>query len=242
MKSSPRGATSWLLRFTGKLTEQPRGLYIARYQKKNGVSGKAPRHTKWRPSTAGACFPCWDEPVFRAAFELTAVVPEKAPRTFQYARDLGKNRRATGWREVVFASTPKMASYPSSPLPSVTSRNCATKSTASNSPSSPHQASVSRRGYALESTKRILGYYHQYFRPQVSVAEARSARHSQHWRGAAMEKLGAASSTTTTPCSTTRRRVRRATREHVLRSRGARDRAPVVWQSRGPWAGGTISG
>ena len=33
--------------------------------------------TQMEPADARRMFPCWDEPVFRARFQLTVVVPEK---------------------------------------------------------------------------------------------------------------------------------------------------------------------
>jgi aminopeptidase N len=62
------------------------------------------------PTDARRMFPCWDEPVFRATFQLTVTVPagEVAISNTPIARE---RPLAGGLREVSFAPTPAMASY-----------------------------------------------------------------------------------------------------------------------------------
>jgi aminopeptidase N len=103
----PAARYSLSLRFAGKLTEQPRGLYLARYQA-GGVPGMA-LATQMEATDCRRMFPCWDEPAFRAEFQLTAVVPAKlrAISNMPVAAESEKD----GLREVRFAPTPSMASY-----------------------------------------------------------------------------------------------------------------------------------
>jgi len=96
------------LSFRGKLTEQPLGLYILRY-KAAGTEGRA-LATQMEPADARRMFPCWDEPVFRATFQLTVVVPEKQfvvsnmPITRERVLENAK-------KEVAFDKTPSMSTY-----------------------------------------------------------------------------------------------------------------------------------
>ena len=55
-------------------------------------------------------FPCWDEPVFRAIFQLTVVVPEKFAAISNMPVS-GERPLADGLKEMVFAPSPPMASY-----------------------------------------------------------------------------------------------------------------------------------
>jgi aminopeptidase N len=103
----PPGRYELALRFSGMLTEQPRGLYISRFQV-NGVSGKA-LATQMEAVDCRRMFPCWDEPAFRAEFELTAVVPTRL-RALSNMPVLTETEK-DGLREVRFAPTPSMASY-----------------------------------------------------------------------------------------------------------------------------------
>jgi aminopeptidase N len=96
------------LRFTGKLTEQPRGLYLARHQNA-GVQSLA-LATQMEATDCRRMFPCWDEPAFRAVFELTVLVPEKL-RALSNMPVATETPGSDGRREVRFAPTPSMASY-----------------------------------------------------------------------------------------------------------------------------------
>lgn len=155
----PAGRYELSLRFAGKLTEQPRGLYLAPYQ-----TAGTTRHalaTQMEATDARRMFPCWDEPVFRAEFELTAVVadnlraisnmPVAAEKPFEGSR-----------REVTFARTPKMASYliafVAGEFEELHDEIDGTKLGVFATPGKREQAL-----YALEATKKVLAYYNEYF-------------------------------------------------------------------------------
>jgi aminopeptidase N len=147
------------LHFTGKLTEQPRGLYIARYQNK-GVSGKS-LATQMEAVDCRRMFPCWDEPSFRAEFVLGVIVPEKLhalsnmPVATEKTRDDGR-------REVTFVPTPKMASYlVALAVGEFEELHDEIEGTQLGVYTTPGKREQGR--YALESIKKILPYYHEYF-------------------------------------------------------------------------------
>src|SRR6266700_1730425 len=64
------------LKFTGKINQFGRGLFYAKYQEQGTGAKKMFLGTQFEATDARRLFPCWDEPVFRARFQLTAVVPE----------------------------------------------------------------------------------------------------------------------------------------------------------------------
>src|SRR5687767_5411169 len=74
-KELPAGAYTVELSFAGKLHEKPVGLYVAPYQA--GDAKKIALTTQFEATDARRMFPCWDEPVFRATFELTTTIPKK---------------------------------------------------------------------------------------------------------------------------------------------------------------------
>src|SRR3954453_5478708 len=64
------------LRFTGKINQQGQGLFYMRYQEHGSGLRKVMLGTQFEATDARRFFPCWDEPAFRARFQLTTVVPE----------------------------------------------------------------------------------------------------------------------------------------------------------------------
>src|SRR3989440_3559102 len=64
------------LEFTGKINQRGIGLYYAPYQEQGTGAKKTMLGTQFEATDARRMFPCWDEPSFRARFQLTAVVPQ----------------------------------------------------------------------------------------------------------------------------------------------------------------------
>src|SRR5437762_2720057 len=65
--------------------------------------------TQFEATDARRMFPCWDEPSFRARFQLTTVVPEKFLAVSNMPVE--SEQKAEGGKEVRFAMSPSMASY-----------------------------------------------------------------------------------------------------------------------------------
>jgi aminopeptidase N len=147
------------LTFSGKIDQRPQGLYHIKYQTNAGQ--KTMLATQMEPTDARRMFPCWDEPVYRATFEITVVVPQKlkAMSNMPIARetDLGD-----GNVEIRFGRTPSMASYlvvlavgefewirdecDGTELRIITT-----------------EGKKETGRYALEITKKLLAYYNDYF-------------------------------------------------------------------------------
>ena len=82
------------LNFNGKINPQGQGLFYARYQEQG--SGRRKRSCSGRnskPTDARRLFPCWDEPSFRARFQLTAVVAENFTAVSNMPVEARKRRR-----------------------------------------------------------------------------------------------------------------------------------------------------
>ncbi len=154
----PPGFYELALHFAGKLTEQPRGLYLAGYQA-DGVRGQG-LATQMEATDCRRMFPCWDEPAFRAEFELTAVVPAKlrALSNMPVAAETEKDGR----REVRFAPTPRMASYLVAlcvgEFEELRDEIDGTQLGIYTTPGKREQAR-----YALDLTKQVLRYMNDYF-------------------------------------------------------------------------------
>jgi aminopeptidase N len=148
------------LRFTGKINQQGQGLFYMRYQEQGSSARKVMLGTQFEATDARRFFPCWDEPAFRARFQLTVVVPKKWLAVSNMPVE--SEQKIADEKEVRFASTPPMSSYlnvfVAGELDSIESqvgptqiRVIATKG----------KAELGR--YALESSAQILKYYNDYF-------------------------------------------------------------------------------
>ena len=147
------------LDFNGHLAAQAQGLFFVKYAA--GAQKKIMLATQMEPADARRMFPCWDEPVFRAAFELTVVVPQKhlavSNMPIETEKSLGNGRK-----EVKFARTPPMASYL---VVLVSGELEELKGEAEGVPLRiiTTEGKRAQARYALDVTKRVLAYYNDYF-------------------------------------------------------------------------------
>jgi aminopeptidase N len=163
----PTGAHTLSLDFSGKINQQGRGLFYMRYQEQGSGAKRIALGTQFEPTDARRLFPCWDEPSFRARFQLTAVVPEnwlavsnmpvESEKKFDNPEMVGP-----GWKEIRFAITPPMPSYlnvfVAGELDSIETKVAGTQVRVV---VTKGKAEWGR--YALESTAQILNYYNDYF-------------------------------------------------------------------------------
>jgi aminopeptidase N len=147
------------VRFSGRIGEQAQGLFYVKYSAPAGP--KVMLATQMEPADARRMFPCWDEPVFRARFDLTAVVPTN----YQAVSNMPIQREsplARGLKEVRFRPTLPMPSYLvvlaagefeelRDRVEGVELRVLAT------------QGKKQQGRYALQAAKELLAYYNGYF-------------------------------------------------------------------------------
>jgi aminopeptidase N len=156
----PAGPHELQLEFSGKINQQGQGLYYAPYQDQTTGAKKIMLGTQFEATDARRFFPCWDEPSFRARFQLTAIVPQNF--TAVSNMPVEKETKVAGGKEIRFAATPSMSSYLNvfcaGELDAIQTRRgdvthgvVATKG----------KAEMGR--YALESSQQILEYFNDYF-------------------------------------------------------------------------------
>src|SRR5256886_2012551 len=108
----PAGEHVLGLEFSGKITPKGRGFYCMPYQEQGTGAKKIALGTQFEPSDARRFFPCWDEPSFRAFFQLTAVVPENWVAVSNMPIESERKISVPeGSKEVRFQQTPPMSSY-----------------------------------------------------------------------------------------------------------------------------------
>jgi aminopeptidase N len=154
------GEHTLTLRFTGKINQQGQGLFYMRYQEQESGARKMMLGSQFEATDARRFFPCWDEPVFRARFQLTAIVPENWLAVSNMP--IESEKKIAGGKEVRFAATPPMSSYlnvfVAGELDFIESRSGPTPIRVL---ATKGKAEMGR--YALEATVQILQYYNDYF-------------------------------------------------------------------------------
>jgi aminopeptidase N len=154
------GEHTLTLRFAGTINQQGQGLFYMRYQEQGTGARKIMLGSQFEATDARRFFPCWDEPVFRARFQLTAVVPENWLAVSNMPVE--SQAKIAGRKEVRFAATPPMSSYlnvfVAGELESIESRSGPTELRVI---ATKGKAEMGR--YALEATAQILQYYNDYF-------------------------------------------------------------------------------
>jgi aminopeptidase N len=158
--SLPPGEHTVTLNFSGKINQQGQGLFYMRYQEQGSAAKKTMLATQFEATDARRFFPCWDEPVFRARFQLTAVVPENwlAVSNMPVESESTNNNE----KEVRFAATPPMASYlnvfVAGELDSIQTQR---RGVQIRVVTSKGKSEWGR--YALESSAKLLEYFNDYF-------------------------------------------------------------------------------
>jgi puromycin-sensitive aminopeptidase len=97
-------------KFSGILNDKLHGFYRSTYKDATGHD-KPLASTQFESTDARRAFPCWDEPAFKAVFQVTLVVDQRLT-AISNARVVRETPIAdTGKKEVVFADSIKMSTY-----------------------------------------------------------------------------------------------------------------------------------
>jgi aminopeptidase N len=104
-KPLPAGAVSLHLKYSGKLTSGLRGLYLSKSARRQYAV------TQFEGTYARMMFPCFDEPGFKATFDLT-VIADKGDTAISNGR-IQDDKAISGSErhEIIFSRSPKMSTY-----------------------------------------------------------------------------------------------------------------------------------
>ncbi|HWA10611.1 MAG TPA: M1 family metallopeptidase [Opitutaceae bacterium] len=145
--------------YVANIGTQAQGLFLDRYPTASG--DKLLLGTQMEPTDARRVFPCWDEPVYRATYDITLVVPDNlmAVSNMPIRREVPE---AAGRKAVTFERTPAMASY----LVAIYAGEFEAAEGEQDGVRIRILATEGKRAsmaYALDAAKRILAYYNRYF-------------------------------------------------------------------------------
>jgi aminopeptidase N len=153
------GRHTLAIEYSGTILTHQEGLFYSTYD--------APAGRRWvlatdlEPSGARRVFPGWDEPAFKATFELSITVPASF-HAFSNMPVVGERPDGAARKIVTFAPTPRMSSYLFVLVAGEYDRIATTSQGVDIGVIVPkHQATQGR--YALGVAARTLAYFNDYF-------------------------------------------------------------------------------
>jgi aminopeptidase N/puromycin-sensitive aminopeptidase len=152
----PAGGATIHIKYTGILNDKLRGFYLS----KSGNRKYAV--TQFEATDARRAFPSWDEPDYKATFDITIIAPKEDTAISNGKMVSDTAGPGADEHTMKFATTPKLSSYLVAMLvgewkcisdqeDGIPLRVC----------SVPGKEQMG--GFAMEATKHILHYYDQYF-------------------------------------------------------------------------------
>jgi aminopeptidase N len=159
-RPAPAGHHVLTLAYTGKIEDSPDGLFAQDYTKADGSTARM-LSTQFESTDARRAFPSWDEPAFRASYQLTVTLPA----AWSAVSNMPVESRAVhgDLATTTFGRTPKMSSY----LVVLSAGDF--DSISGTGPDGVKQTVWAPRGsaedgrYTLESAEKLLAYYDDYF-------------------------------------------------------------------------------
>ena len=155
----PAGEYRLAMTYTGKIGTQANGIFALDYDTKAGK--KRALYTQFENSDARRFIPSWDEPNYKATFDLTATVPS-ADMAVSNMPIVSKKDLGNGMTEVHFGQSPKMSTYLL--FFSVGEFERATvKSEGTEIGVITQKGMVDQADFTLDSAKAVLHEYNDYF-------------------------------------------------------------------------------
>jgi aminopeptidase N len=151
----PAGAATVHIKYTGHLNDKLRGFYLSTY------NGRKYEVSQMEATDARVAFPCFDEPDYKATFDITAIV-DKGDSAISNGKVVSDTPGPGDKHTVKFSTSPKMSSY--LVALSVGDWKCVSGSVdgiALNVCTVPGKENEAR--FPLEATKAILHYYNNYY-------------------------------------------------------------------------------
>ena len=105
----PAGEATMEIAFTGVLNDLLVGFYRSTFTSEDGQTHVIAT-TQFEHSDARRAFPCWDEPSFKATYQINLTVPAQLA-AYSNSPETSSTDLGNGWRTVTFAPTMVMSTY-----------------------------------------------------------------------------------------------------------------------------------
>jgi aminopeptidase N len=188
-KPLPVGSHSIDLVYTGKINDQASGLFALDYKDTKGAQKRA-LFTQFEAPDARRFVPSWDEPNYKATFDLSAIVPTDQMAVSNMPVS-GRKDLGGGLTEVSFQRSPKMSTYllffGTGEFDRITAQAGPTEVGVIMG-----RGNAEKARYALDATAKIVPYYNDYFGVQYPLPKLDNvAGPGQSQFFSAMENWGA---------------------------------------------------
>ena len=152
----PAGAATIRMAYTGILNDKLRGFYLSR------ANGRRYAVTQMEPTDARRAFPSFDEPTYKATFEISMTIEQGDTAISNGAQLSDTAGPEPGKHTVAFATTPKMSTYLVAMIVGdFVCRSGASNGTAIRACSTPDKLGLT--SFALEAAEQQLAFYNAYF-------------------------------------------------------------------------------
>lgn len=161
------------LKFTGQINNSMRGFYRTKYTTPDGSEVRYGASTQFEPADCRRAFPCWDEPNFKATFDITLVTPKNlraiSNMPVKSENEFSDNKE---WKVTKFDRTPIMSTYL---VAYVVGEYDYLETNDSNGVSMRVYTPVGKKEhgqFALDTAAKVLPFYADYFKIKYPIAKA----------------------------------------------------------------------
>jgi len=186
-KPVAKGKHTLRISYTGPIPQTPNGIYYDDYKTPAGAS-KRMLVTQFEVADARRMFPGWDEPAFKATFQLSVTLPKDLAVVSNMPAVASKTDGAL--KHVAFAVSPRMSTYllalVAGDMASVNGAAAGTQMHAFAPSGEEDQAK-----YALSVEEAVLPYYNEYFGVKFPLPKLDLIAIPGNYEAGAMENWGA---------------------------------------------------
>ncbi|WP_395495683.1 M1 family metallopeptidase [Acetobacter sp. KSO5] len=182
-----KGAHTLVITYSGPILKTPNGIYVDDYTAPSGET-KRMLVTQFEVADARRMFPGWDEPAFKATFQLNVTLPKEAVAVSNMPVTQS-TPEGTSQKRVSFATTPRMSTYL---LALVAGDMKSVQGLADGTPLAVYAPSgLEGQGeYALHASEKILPYYNSYFGVKYPLPKMDMVAIPGNYQAGAMENWG----------------------------------------------------
>ena len=152
----PAGAATIRITYNGILNDKLRGFYLSK------ANGRSYAVTQMEATDARRAFPSFDEPIYKATFEVSLMIDQGDTAISNGAQVSDAPGPEAGKHTVTFAATPKMSTYLVAMIVGdFVCRSGSADATPIRVCSTPDKLALT--GFALEAAQQQLAFYNDYF-------------------------------------------------------------------------------